>query len=173
MVLGEAMNRTRAVTVLLGFIGILIVARPGFSPLGVGHLAAVTAAIGFAGTVLATKLLSRTETVWTILFWMTWMQALFGLVCAGIDGDIALPPMADVMWVAVIGLGGLTAHLSITSALQCAPASIVAPMDFARLPIIAVVGMVLYDEPLEVAVFVGAAFILTGNLLNIRAGRPR
>jgi drug/metabolite transporter (DMT)-like permease len=173
LVLGEVMNRTRAVAVLLGFIGILIVARPGFSPLGVGHLAAVTAAIGFAGTVLATKLLSRTETVWTILFWMTWMQALFGLVCAGIDGDIALPLMADVMWVAVVGLGGLTAHLSITSALQCAPASIVAPMDFTRLPIIAVVGMVLYDEPLEVAVFVGAAFILTGNLLNIRAGRPR
>jgi len=47
----------------------------------------------------------------------------------------------------------------------------VAPMDFVRLPIIAVVGMVLYDEPLEVAVFIGAAIILTGNLLNIRAAR--
>jgi drug/metabolite transporter (DMT)-like permease len=79
--------------------------------------------------------------------------------------------MASVKWVAIVGLCGLTAHLSITSALRCAPASIVSPMDFARLPIIAVVGMVLYDEALEIAVFAGAALILAGNLMNIRAGR--
>lgn len=173
LVLGEVLNRKRVLAVLLGFLGILIVARPGISPLEIGHLAAVAAAVGFAGNVLATKRLARTETVWTILFWMTWMQALFGLVCAGIDGDIALPQMASVKWVAIVGLCGLTAHLSITSALQCAPASVVAPMDFARLPIIAVVGMMLYSEALDVAVFVGAALILAGNLMNTRAGRRR
>jgi drug/metabolite transporter (DMT)-like permease len=173
LVLGEVLNRKRVLAVLLGFLGILIVARPGISPLGIGHLAAVAAAVGFAGNVLATKRLARTETVWTILFWMTWMQALFGLVCAGIDGDIALPQMASVKWVAIVGLCGLTAHLSITSALQCAPASVVAPMDFARLPIIAVVGMMLYGEALDVAVFVGAALILAGNLMNTRAGQRR
>jgi drug/metabolite transporter (DMT)-like permease len=173
LVLGEVLNRKRVLAVLLGFLGILIVARPGISPLGIGHLAAVAAAVGFAGNVLATKRLARTETVWTILFWMTWMQVLFGLVCAGIDGDIALPQMASVKWVAIVGLCGLTAHLSITSALQCAPASVVAPMDFARLPIIAVVGMMLYSEALDVAVFVGAALILAGNLMNTRAGRRR
>jgi drug/metabolite transporter (DMT)-like permease len=173
LVLGERMTGTRAVAILLGFLGILIVARPGFSPLGVGHLAAALSAIGFAGTVLATKRLSRGETVWTILFWMTWMQTLFGLVIAGFDGEITLPQRVDIMWVAIVGLGGLTAHLSITSALKCAPASIVAPMDFVRLPIIAVVGMLLYNEPLEIAVFAGATLILAGNLLNIRAARQR
>ena len=171
LVLGEALTGKRAVALLVGFLGILIVARPGISPLGAGHLAAALSAVGFAGMVLATKRLSGTETVWTILFWMTWMQALFGLVCAGIDGDIALPRMASAGWVAIVGLCGLTAHLSITSALRCAPASVVSPMDFARLPIIAVVGMVFYDEGLEIAVFGGAALILAGNLMNIRAGR--
>jgi drug/metabolite transporter (DMT)-like permease len=159
LVLGEALTRKRALALLLGFLGILIVARPGISPLGLGHLAAAAAAVGFAGNVLATKRLSRNETVWTILFWMTWMQVLFGLVCAGFDGDIALPQMASVKWVLIVGLCGLTAHLSM--------------MDFARLPIIAVVGMVLYSEALEVAVFVGAALILAGNLMNTRAGRRR
>jgi drug/metabolite transporter (DMT)-like permease len=171
LALGEAMTRMRAMAVLVGFLGILIVARPGISPLGIGHLAAGLAAIAFAGNVLATKGLSRTEAVWTILFWMTWMQVLFGLVCAGIDGDIALPRMESVKWVVIVGLCGLTAHLSITSALRCAPASIVSPMDFARLPIIAVVAMVLYNEPLEIAVFTGAALILASNLMNIHAGR--
>ena len=173
LVLGEMMTRTRALAVLLGFLGILVVARPGLSPLGAGHLAAALAALGFAGNVLATKRLSLTEGVWTILFWMTWMQTVFGIVCAGIDGDVALPRANSLGWVVIVGVCGLTAHLCVTSALRRAPASIVSPMDFARLPIIAVVGMIVYDEPLEAAVFAGAALILAGNLLNIRGGRQR
>lgn len=172
--LGERLRRLQVMALIVGFIGILVVARPGLSPLGIGHLAAALAAVGFAGNVLATKGLSRTETVWTILFWMTWMQAVFGVVCAGIDGDIALPAASSVKWVVAIGICGLTAHLSIASALRYAPASVVAPLDFARLPIIAIVGMLAYGEPLEAAVFVGAALILAGNLMNIRAERiPR
>ncbi|HSF96790.1 MAG TPA: DMT family transporter [Thermohalobaculum sp.] len=171
LVLGETMTRQRLVAVLIGFAGILIVARPGLSPLGPGHLAAAAAAIGFAGSVLATKGLSRTEGVWTILFWMTWMQVLFGLICAGYDGDIALPQAGSAIWVCIVGICGLAAHLSIATALRHAPATVVSPMDFARLPIIALVAMVLYGEPLEIAVFAGAALILTGNLMNIRANR--
>ena len=171
LVLGETMTRTRAFAIMVGFLGLLVVARPGLSPLGSGHLAAALSAIAFAGNLLSTKQLSRTETVWTILFWMTWIQLLFGVACAGIDGDIALPQPDSVKWVVIVGLCGLTAHLSITSALRCAPASIVSPMDFARLPIIAVVAMVLYGEPLEIAVFVGSALILTGNMINIRSAR--
>ena len=68
---------------------------------------------------------------------------------------------------------GLTAHYSLTSALGHAPASIVAPMEFIRLPLIAVVGMWLYGEPLRLAVFVGAALIVTGNLMNLRAEARR
>jgi drug/metabolite transporter (DMT)-like permease len=173
LVLGEAMTRIRAVAIVVGFLGLLIVARPGLSPLGIGHLAGALSAVAFAGNLLATKQLSRTETVWTILFWMTWIQVLLGLVCAGIDGDIALPQMESVKWVAIVGLCGLTAHLSITSALRRAPASIVSPMDFARLPIVALVAMVLYNEPLEIAVFAGSALILAGNLMNIHAARRR
>jgi len=173
LVLGESLTRTRMLAIGLGFLGILLVARPGLSPLGIGHLAAALSAVAFAGTTLSTKRLSATESIWTILFWMTWLQVLLGLVCAGIDGDIALPRADSVKWVVIVGLCGLTAHLSIAAALSCAPASIVAPMDFARLPIIAVVGMVLYGEALEVAVFAGAALILAGNLMNIRAGRRR
>jgi drug/metabolite transporter (DMT)-like permease len=173
LVLGESLNRTRILAIGLGFAGILVVARPGISPLGIGHLAAALSALAFAGTTLSTKRLSGSEAIWTILFWMTWLQVLFGLICAGVDGDIALPRADSVKWVIIVGVCGLTAHLSIASALSHAPASIVAPMDFARLPIIAVVGMVLYGEALEAAVFAGAALILTGNLMNIRASRRR
>ena len=62
-------------------------------------------------------------------------------------------------------------------ALSLAPATVVVPLDFARLPLIAVVGMLLYQEPLDVFVFLGALFIFGGNYLNIwtetHAGRSR
>ncbi|HUF56575.1 MAG TPA: DMT family transporter, partial [Thermohalobaculum sp.] len=173
LVLGEAMTRARATAAFAGFVGILLVARPGVTPVEVGHAAAALAAVFFAGSFLTTKMLSRNVTTFIILFWMTGMQSVFGLATAGFDGDVVWPAGDAALWVSVAGVCGLTAHLCITSALQRAPASVVAPMDFARLPLIAVVGMVLYGEPLEVAVFAGGLVILAGNMLNIRAERRR
>lgn len=169
LVLGETMTRPRIVAAGLGFIGVLIVARPGLTPLEFGHLAAFLAAILFAGNVMAVKALSSSEPVWRIMLWMTGMQAVMGLLCAGMDGDIAGVPTDQLGWIAVVGVGGLTAHISMAQALRLAPATVVAPMDFLRLPLIALVGMAVYGEALEVAVFAGAALILAGNLVNIRA----
>ena len=74
----------------------------------------------------------------------------------------------------VVGLTGLTAHYSLTSALGYAPASIVAPMEFVRLPLIALVGMWLYAEPLRLAASSSAAaLIIAGNLINLRAETRR
>ena len=174
LLLGEAFTRARATAAVAGFVGILLVARPGVSSLEVGHAAAALAAVFFAGNFLTTKRLSRhSETTFRILFWMTLMQSVFGLITAGVDGDIAVPLGITALWILPVGICGLTAHLCVTSALHWAPASAVAPMDFARLPIIAVLGMLVYGEPLEVPVFVGGAVILAGILINIRGERRR
>ena len=174
LLLGERLTPTRALAAALGFAGILIVARPDPANLQPGAIAAALAAIGFATTAIFTKRLTRTETITCILFWLTAMQAVFGLICAGIDGQIALPSSAAWPALAVIGCAGLFAHFCLTTALSIAPASIVMPIDFLRLPVIAVVGMALYDEPLELLVFVGGGIIFAANVVNLRAeSRPR
>jgi drug/metabolite transporter (DMT)-like permease len=167
LILGERLTRTRALAAMIGFLGILIVARPTVETLTPGLIAAALAAIGFAGSAVFTRLLTRTETITCILFWLTVMQAVFGLICAGFDGDIALPSPASLPWLVVIGCAGLVAHFCLSTALSLAPATVVMPIDLARLPIIAVVGMALYGEPLELLVFVGAAVIFAANYLNI------
>ncbi len=176
LILGERLTRTRAIAAALGFVGILIVARPGFMELNVGVLAAAASAIGFAGNVLFTKKLTRTVTITCILFWLTVMQAAMGLITAGWDGDIAWPSAAAWPWIGVIGVAGLVAHLCLTNALSIAPATVVVPFDFIRLPVIAVIGMALYGEALDPFVFVGAAVIFAANYLNIwtesRRARP-
>lgn len=167
LLLGERLTRSGMIAATLGFIGILIVARPDPDNISPGILAAAGCAVFFALTAILTRKLTRTDSITTIMIYLTTMQAVFGLVCAGIDGDIAVPSMASVPWVILIGCAGLLAHFCLTTALGLAPASIVMPMDFVRLPTIAVVGMILYNEPLELIIFAGAALIFVANYLNI------
>lgn len=167
LILGERITTVGLSAAAIGFVGILIVARPDPANISWGLIAAASCAVFFALTAIFTRKLTQTETITTILFYLTVMQAVFGLICAGIDGDIATPSMAALPWVVLIGCAGLLAHFCLTKALSIAPASIVMPIDFVRLPTIAIVGMLLYQEPLEVWVFVGATLIFAANYLNI------
>jgi drug/metabolite transporter (DMT)-like permease len=168
--LGEHLTRTRLVTALIGFAGVLIVARPfDAAALSPGLLAALASAFGFAAAALFTKRLIRDIPITGILFWLTLMQTLIALACAGSDGRIAVPASAALPWVLLIGLSGLLAHFSLTRALSLAPASFVMPFDFMRLPLIAVVGMLAYAEPFDLWVLAGGAVIFAANWWNIRS----
>ncbi|WP_417727261.1 DMT family transporter [Roseovarius sp.] len=167
LLLGERLTPTRAMAALIGFVGILIVARPSPETFSMGTLAAATAAVGFAGSILMTKRLTRTETLTCILFWMTLIQIVLGLICAGIDGDIALPSLASAPWLILIGCAGLLAHFCLTTALSLAPATLVTPVDFLRLPVIAIIGILIYAEPVDAFVIVGAMVIFGANYLNL------
>lgn len=169
LLLGERLTNVRVLSAVMGFIGILIVARPSPETINAGVITAATAAFFFAITAICTKKLTRTESIACILFWLTSMQLVFGIIMSGYDGDIALPDAQTAPWLLLIAIAGLTAHYCLTNALAIAPATVVVPIDFARLPTIAIVGMVLYHEALDIWVLVGAVVIFVGNYLNILA----
>lgn len=170
LVLGERLTRVGLFAAALGFAGVMIVTQPFGATLSPGLISAALAAIGFAFSAILTRKLTRTQTITCILFWLTVMQAVFGLVFAGYDGDIALPSAAALPWVILIGFAGLIAHFCLTTALSLAPASIVMPIDFIRLPVIAIVAALVYNEALDPWVFVGAALIFGANYINITFG---
>jgi drug/metabolite transporter (DMT)-like permease len=167
--LGERLTQRKLVAAALGFAGVLIVARPGFGVVEPGVLAAATAAVFFAATALMTKALTRGEAIISILFWLTLMQAVLGSVAMVLQGPVTFPTAATLPWLVLIAIAGITAHLCLTTALSLAPASVVVPVDFARLPIIAVVGAVFYNEPIEFTLFAGAALIFLGIWLTLGA----
>lgn len=172
LLLGERLGARKAMAAGLGFAGILVVARPfGAGALSPGLLYALLCAVGFAGSAIVTKRLTRVASIVCILFWLALLQSLFGLVCAGWDGRIAVPRGTAMPWVLVMGIAGIAAHLCLTKALSLAPASIVTPIDFLRLPLIALVGMAFYGEALDPWVLVGGALILGANWINLRAQR--
>ena len=167
--LSERLTGQRIGAAALGFVGILIVTRPGAASLNAGVLAAAGAAVCFAAVSIMTKRLTRGTSVLGILFWLTLMQLCFGLIAAGFDGHITWPTAQTLPWLGLIGVCGVVAHLSLTSALSLAPASFVAPIDFLRLPFIAIVGALFYAEPFDPYVLTGGVVIFAGILLNIRA----
>ncbi len=167
--LKEKLTFVRFLAVFTGFVGILIVARPNFSSLDPALIAAALCAIGFAVASITTKKLTTTDSITCILFWLTVMQFIFGILCAGIDGQIDYPKGAEMIWVLIVGVCGLAAHFCITRALELAPALIVSPLEFLRLPFITIIGYFVYNESLEIFVFLGAILVLLANLINIRA----
>ncbi|MDP5305714.1 DMT family transporter [Paracoccus spongiarum] len=167
--LGERLTRARVLSAAIGFVGILLVARPGAAPITPGLVAAAGAALGFAATYIFTKRMTAVTSILAILWWMTVLQTIFGFACAGLDGRIAWPSAATLPWVLLIGATGLTAHFCIGKALEVAPATVVMPFDFLRLPAAALIGLLLYGEEIGALVIAGAALILCGNYLNLRA----
>uniref|UniRef100_UPI004047A0DA DMT family transporter n=1 Tax=Yoonia sp. TaxID=2212373 RepID=UPI004047A0DA len=173
LILGERITKIGGLAAAIGFIGILLVARPDFNNLNAGVIAAGLSATAFAMTAICTRKLTQTASITCILLYLTGMQVIFGLISAGFDGDIALPTAQTLPWVVIIGFAGLTAHFCLTKALTIAPASVVMPIDFARLPIIAIVGIILYAEPIDTLVLVGGVIIFAANYLNINYGQAK
>lgn len=165
--LKEALTRTRLLVVAIGFLGVIIVTRPDLGNFNVGLVIAAGAAVGFAGSAIFTKILTRTVSITCILFWLVVMQAVFGVATAGWDGVIAWPSSSIWGWIALVSVAGLTAHYCLTKALSLAPAAVIMPVDFLRLPVIAVIGALAYAEALDPLVFVGAAVIFVANYINI------
>ena len=166
--LGEKLTRGRAAATAVGFAGIVIIVRPGFIEFSPGVAAAVLCAVGFAAAAIATRKLVQVQRVTAVLFWMAALQTVFSIVCAGADGDIRLPSQSTFFPIALIAVCGLTAHLCLTNALKIAPATVVMPLDFARLPAIAVVGLLVYGEAVNIYMAAGAAIILCANYANIK-----
>src|SRR5215475_1213331 len=170
--LGERMTRSRVGAVILGLIGVLVILRPGVESFKPAALIVLVAALGYGAQNIATKKLTATESTFAIVFWMNVIQLALALA---FDGVVFLHKLTLDLVPAVAGLGaaGLFAHFCLANAFRAGDASVVVPLDFLRIPLIAVIGWWLYDEPLDVFVFAGAGLIISGILWNLRSEMRR
>jgi len=166
--LGEKMTAARVAAVALGVVGVAIIVRPGLDHVDVGQVVALLAAMGFAGSIILVKSLTRTESVVSIIFWMLVIQSVIGAVPAAIVWQN--PPLAIWPWLVVIAICGTYSHFCMTHALRHADATTVVPLDFLRVPLTALAAWLVFSERFDVFTVVGAAVILAGNLLNLKRG---
>ncbi len=166
LVLGERLNRGRIVMLVLGLAGILIILRPGFGIVQPAALVMLAGSFAFASTMIATKRLSENDSALAVLFYMSAIQLPLGFVPA-LQGWVA-PTLTDLPWIIAVGGAASSAHYCMTRAVRIADAMLVIPIDFLRLPLIAVVGMLFYGERLEPPILLGAAVIFAGTYYSIR-----
>jgi drug/metabolite transporter (DMT)-like permease len=164
--LGERATVSRIGSIILGFAGVVIILRPGVESFRPAVLLVLAAAIGFSISLITTKHLTRSVSTFTILFWMNVMQLPMGL--AGSDPLFLLKlDGAHVPAVLGVAVAGLASHFCLANAFRSGDATVVVPLDFLRIPLIALVGWLFYDEALDLFVFAGAAVIITGILWNL------
>jgi drug/metabolite transporter (DMT)-like permease len=168
--LGERITTWKAAAIMLGIVGVFIIVRPATGEVNPGQLIALAAAIGFGVSMALVKSLTRTESALAVIFWMIVVQAVAGLLPTFY---VWVWPSAHAwFWVVVIAVCGTFSHYCLASAMRYADATIVVPMDFLRVPLTATVGWLVYAERLDIYTVLGAALILTGNLLNLKPNTP-
>jgi drug/metabolite transporter (DMT)-like permease len=163
--LGERLNPGRVVQLVLGLAGVLIILRPGAGFFQPAALVMIAGSMCYAATMITTKRLTATDSPLAVLLWMSVVQTPIGLVAALPQWVTPLP--VDLPWVIAIGTGSFTAHYCLTRAMMAADATVVVPIDFIRLPLIAVVGALFYAEPFDPMVIVGAAVIFIGTYYSL------
>jgi drug/metabolite transporter (DMT)-like permease len=168
MFLGERLTPSRIGVVVFGFVGVLVILRPGLESFQPAALLVLGAALGFAVSLTQTKALTSSETTFAILLWMNIVQLLLAMLGSDPRSYLSLGA-ADLVPICAVALSGLASHFCLTQAFRSGDASIVVPLDFMRIPLIALVGWWLYGEPLDVYVFCGAGLIVLGVLWNLRA----
>jgi S-adenosylmethionine uptake transporter len=164
--LGERIGPQRWVATLLGFVGVLVILRPGMAVVSPAALIVLAGCISFAATGVLVKYLTRTDDPRLVVF----MTNLFQLpVALGIAlFSWVTPTWPEVPWILAWGLAGLLAQHSMARALSLADVTLIGPIDFARLPFIALVGYLLYAEALDPWTAVGAAIIFGANYHSVR-----
>lgn len=169
--LKERMTRPRWLAVGLGIVGMLIILRPGLTVIRPASLAVLAAAIFFALTYIVTRKLAQVESPLVILFYMNAIQLPLALVPAMTHWSTPSPALWP--WALVVGIAGLSSNYCLARAMALADATVVGPMDFLRLPLIAVVGLVFYGEAFDWMILGGSAIMFYGILTSIRAERAK
>lgn len=159
--LHEQVRARRWAAVALGFIGVLVILRPGSAQFTPGMLVAVAAAVLSALVAIQIKQLSRTDpadtiVLWTYLFWVP-ISLLPALAVW------AWPQGVAWAWVIATGVLGTAGQLLWTRAIKLGDVSALTPISFMQLPVVAFAGWLLFDETISRWTIAGAAIIFSAN----------
>jgi drug/metabolite transporter (DMT)-like permease len=170
--LHEKMTPSRLGVVVFGLVGVLVILRPGIASFNPAAMLVLAAAFGYAITMITTKKLTATETTFGIVFWMAVIQLPISLIGSDLTVFSRLEP-GHILPAIGVGIAGLTSHYCLSNAFRSGDATLVVPLDFMRIPLIAVVGWAFYGERLDIFVLLGALIIVAGVLWNLRSEHAR
>ena len=162
LVLGEVVRIRRWTAVLVGFIGVLVIVRPGADTFSSAALVALLAAALSASVAISIKFLSRTEKPDAIVLYTTLLWVPMSLVPAWFVWE--WPSGIIWLWVVLSGLFGTAGHMLWTRALKLGDASMLTPISFLQVLVVSVYGYFLFNEVLDRWTMLGAGIIFASNV---------
>lgn len=165
ILLSEKITLRRTLAIGMGFVGVLIILRPGFIEIPYAAWVVLASAIAYALAHTLTKKISGSGSALSILFYMHVMQLPLALIFVAFD--FSFPEGITWFYVIITAVAAMSAHYCMAKALSYGDAMLVMPMDFLRLPLIAFLGVVLYQESVDLWVIMGAAIMLLGNMISL------
>lgn len=163
LILGEPVRASRLLALAVGFVGVIVVLRPDEVPVGAGAALALASAVGLAAVALVLKFSSSRESAARIVWLNLVISVPLGLAMTLPVWSTPSPAALCLMFLQ--GAGGLAAQLAVTTAMSRAEASVLVAIDFIRLPLAIALGFTLFAEPVEIAVLIGGAIILSSLVI--------
>lgn len=167
--LRERLTRPRIIATISGFVGVLVIVRPGLAMVDPAAGLVLIAAAGYGLSLIFVKRLTRDVSPAGIVVWMIMIQLPLGLAASLTDWRPV--QVADIPWMMVAGLGALSAHYCQAQALKRLDASVAMPIDFLRVPLAAIVGYLVYAEAIDLWVFIGGGIIMWANYRTVMIER--
>jgi drug/metabolite transporter (DMT)-like permease len=173
LLLGEKMTRHRWIALLIGLVGALIILRPGFQAVSLGALLVLLSNAVWSLALVVIKILSRTETSVTIALYATILQTPVALIFALFFWTT--PSVEQLLWLTLVGVFGTIAQICLGEAFRYADATLVMPIDFAKLLWASLIGYVFFDQVPEIWIWPGAFVVFMAVFYNAymeRASTP-
>jgi drug/metabolite transporter (DMT)-like permease len=161
LVLGEVVRLRRWVAMLCGFVGTLVILRPGFTEIDQGSLLVLLSAAAWASALTVIKVLSRTDSSVTITCYMVVLMAPISLVPALWVWQ--WPTGQQLLWLVAIGVVGTLGQLVMTQALKEAETSVVMPFDFFKMIWASLLGFIFFAEVPTLFTWIGAGIIFAST----------
>ena len=155
--LGEVFRWRRWTAILCGFLGALVILRPGFQALDAGALLVIGSSLLWSLAIIDIKILGRTESSITITAYVTVLMIPMTLAPAVVVWQT--PPLDMWVWLIFIGVIGTLGQIVVTDAFKLADMTVLMPLDFLKLVWATAFGIVLFAEVPDFLTWVGAAIV--------------
>lgn len=164
LVLKEKSHSYTWIALLVGFVGVLVITRPGMIPLSPGVLYVLGAALFFSFCGVVIKLLCTTESPTHIAFYFLVSTTLLSIPMGVLHWQNPTPEAW--MWIAIIGVLSYGVQILVGKAISKVPYMVIIPLNFVQLVFSTILGYLVYQQTLDSYTLVGALVILAGSIYN-------
>ncbi len=171
LIFGERVVWQRWLAIFLGFVGVLVILRPGLEGFTPASVLAVLGTLGFAGRDLATRAAPKTLGNMLLGFYGFAVLVPTGLVMLAFSGGAVVPTVSEVLRLALGVAFGATAYAFLTGAMRIGDVAVVTPFRYTRLIFALIVGIAVFGERPDMATLLGAAIVVGSGIYTLLMAR--